>query len=358
MTKPFSILIAAAVAVTLALPLAAADLGHADIASWIESVGGSSERDAQGHIVAVDLGSAWITDDDLALIAKLDNLERLDLSYTWVSDLGLEHLKPLENVRELSLYYCDYITDAAVIPLKGWKKLEILNLEGTDVTSRSFEHIADLTSLRVLKVGHSRVEDEGFENLAPLAKLEEIEFGGNKMSGRALPLLKMLPSLKSIDLGGRQRTDSGLWGVALSDFNLDALAEMTNLEALDLHDTQVGDRGLAQLEPLKRLSRLNISGTRVTDAGLDALSGFTALEQIRLWRTQVGDAGAAKLAKLAHLKALDLADTKLTDAGLVRLAEAPALEALFIRNTAVTAAGISALRSKRPGLKVFGGESR
>ena len=337
----------------IAMTLPAAELGEADVARWVESLGGAVERDDRGRIAGVDLASAWISDDDLELIARLEHVERINLAYTWISDLGMERLKPLRNVRELNLYYCDYITDGGVIPLKGWTKLESLNLEGTDVTSRSFEHIANLENLRVLHVGHSRVEDEGFENLAPLAKLEEIGFGGNKMSGRALPLLKMLPSLRRVTIGGLQRTDSGLWTVDLTDFNLDRVAELTDLEELDLHDSKIGDRGLARLEGLENLRRLDLSGTEVGGAGAPALAKFRNLEALRLWRCErAGDDVAATVSKLPKLETLDLAESGLTDAGLETLGDMPALRRLYVGETKVTGKAVERFRKANPHVEV------
>ncbi len=334
-------------------PLGAAEIGESDIVRWIESVGGAAERDDQGRVVGVDLASAWISDDDLELIARLENVERIDLSYTWISDRGMERLEPLRNVRELSLYYCDYITDGGVIPLKGWSKLESLNLEGADVTSRSFEHIANLESLRVLHVGHSRVEDEGFENLAPLVELEEIGFGGNKMSGRALPLLKMLPSLRRVTIGGLQRTDSGLWGVDLTDFNLDRIAELTELEELDLHDSKIRDRGLERLSGLTKLRKLDLSGTLVGATGAPQLAKLRNLESLRLWRCkQVGDETAATLARLPRLETLDLAGSALTDDGLETLAAIATLRYLYVADTGVTQEAVERFRRLNPRIHV------
>ena len=99
----------------------------------------------------------------------------------------------------------------------------------------------------------SRVSDEGFEQLQGLDQLETLEFGGNKMSGVALPLLKLLPSLRELNVSGLQRTDSGEWGVAINDFNMDNIAQLEQLEALNLGETSVSDRGLAKLAKLTKL---------------------------------------------------------------------------------------------------------
>ena len=291
--------------------------GFAAEVDWISEAGGSYARNDRGRVTEVNLASAWIKNDDLARLADFPELERIDLSYTWISDLGLEHLQGLENVRSLSLFYCDYITDTGIIYLKEWKRLEELDLEGTDVTSRVFEHLGAITSLRSLKVGMSRVEDEGFENLAPLASLERLSFRGAKMSGRALPLLRLLPSLKHLEIGGLQRTDSGLWGVELNDFNLDNLAALTTLESLDLSDSKVTDSGLRKLAPLTRLEELNLSGTGISAAGLRALGGLPRLRALSLWRCEkIDDEALRVLATLERLAAVDLAEADFTESAI------------------------------------------
>lgn len=331
-----------------ALTAHAADLPGSAVERRIESLEGRVERDERGRIVGVDLASKWVTDDDLALLGELDQLSRLRLDYTWISDLGMKHLTLLPKVRELSLSYCDYLTDGAVAAIKDWKELEVLDLEGTDVTSRSFEHIAGMTRLRVLRVGHSRVEDEGFENLAPLERLEELSIGGNKMSGRALPLLKLLPALRRLDLGGRQRTDSGLWSLALSDFNLDALAELTELESLDLRELPIGDAGVARLAALVNLRELNLSGTAVGAEGLTALAELPNLETLHLWRAEaVDDRAAEALAAFDGLETLDLAETPITAAGLRRLAALGSLRRLYLGGSEVDEAAAARFRESQ-----------
>lgn len=302
------------------LLLAACFAAPAAEVDWITQAGGSYVRDDQGRVTEVDLASAWIKDDDLARLAELPQLERIDLSYTWISDVGLEHLQRLESVRSLSLFYCDYITDTAIIYLKGWQHLEDLNLEGTDVTSRVFEHLGAITSLRSLRVGMSRVEDEGFENLAPLISLERLAFGGAKMSGRALSLLPLLPALRHLEIGGLQRTDSGLWGVELNDFNLSNLAVLTTLESLDLSDSKVTDSGLEKLAPLTGLKELNLNGTAITAAGLSSLKALPELRTLRLWRCdKIDEQVLAALTELKQLELVDLAETAISEAAVVKL---------------------------------------
>src|SRR5262245_63898043 len=100
------------------------------------------------------------------------------------------------------------------------------------------------------------------------------------MSGAALPLLKSLPALKSLSVSGQQRTDSGLWSVAVTDFNVTQIAQIGRLEILDLGGTNLTDRGVAELARLKNLHTLDLHGTRVTGKGLAALSALPQLRRL------------------------------------------------------------------------------
>ena len=107
--------------ITLAsTPLFSTSPSQADIAAWISETGGSFQKNPAGQIVEVDLTSTWITDDDLAKIAQLDQLQKLNLSYTKISDLGLEHLRPLRHVTYLNCYYCEYLSDGGIAFLKQY----------------------------------------------------------------------------------------------------------------------------------------------------------------------------------------------------------------------------------------------
>ena len=149
--------------------------------------------------IGVDLSNAWVTDADLAKLARLPQLESINLAYTKITDQGLEHLAPLENVKVLDLYYAESVTDLGIAHLKHWKNLEHLNVRGTKVTSTLFEHIASMTKLRFLDVGHSRVNDDLFELLESLDHLEHLSFGGNKMSGAALPLAEVVARAQGVE---------------------------------------------------------------------------------------------------------------------------------------------------------------
>ncbi|HWB96733.1 MAG TPA: hypothetical protein VG672_08530 [Bryobacteraceae bacterium] len=317
-------------------PACAAGWTEAELAQWISAQGGRSTRDAAGHLVDVDLTSTWITDADLARIGSLSHLERLNLAHTKITDVGMEHLAGLRAVTELNLYYAEYLTEEAIAHLKGWSRLERLNLRGTRVTSKVFDHLARLTALRSLDLAYTQIDDEGFEELSALPHLEHLAIGGNRLTGSCLPLLKPLATLRSLDVGGMQRVDSGLWGLALTDYNLARLGDLTQLEELNLSGANLSDRGtdrpgqpqavrqelrdLSKLGKLVRLQSLDLSGTPVSGEALAVLASLPRLRELRLGLARnIGDGAVPRLLALRQLQVLYVAGTAMTEKGVSRL---------------------------------------
>src|SRR5260370_41795591 len=128
--------------VTLLRAFRAAASPDSDVATWVESQGGRVTRDASSRVIAINLRASWVTDSDLGMLERLPNLRKLDLSYTHITDLGLERLKPLQGITELNLCYAEHVTDEGLAHLKGWKKLEWLNVRGTKITDTGLENIS------------------------------------------------------------------------------------------------------------------------------------------------------------------------------------------------------------------------
>ncbi len=351
--KSKSILILASGAALLAAPNLA-PAADQDAASWVEGLEGSVMKDAGARVTGVILRSSWVTDTDLDRLAQLADLRALDLSYTDITDLGLERLKPLPGIVDLNLAYAELVTDAGLANLKGWRKLERLNLRGTKFNDASVEHLNE--ALRSLDVSFTELTDNGLERLTFLKGLEELSIGGDKMSGVGLYSLKLLPKLRRLDLAGRQRTDSGLWSVALTDFNVESVAALRQLEWLNLSGSKLTSLGLVKLKPLAALRSLGLDGTEVRSPGLALLASLPKLERLTLWKCkQIDDAAAPYLAASPRLAMLDLAETKLTDKGLAELQKMRRLRRLYLGGTLITKAGMEKFREKNPQCQVSWG---
>ncbi len=287
----------------LVLAAAAGMPGAAE--EWITALGGRVEPNAAGETAGVVLRGTWVADADLDALGRLPGLARLDLSLTRITDQGLLRLKNLARITELNLFYAELITDEGVAAIRGWKKLERLNLRGTKITDNTLAMLAGMPSLVSLDAGYAEITDAGLRHLATLSSLRELAIGGNKLNEVGLEVLHALPKLARLDLSGRQRTDSGLWVVSVTDLGLDAVATLVELRELNVSGSQLSSRGLARLSKLARLEHLDLHGAR-----------------------RVGDDAVPALAALPRLRWIDLKDT------------------------AMTAKGIDALRAARPGLRI------
>lgn len=182
----------------------------------------------------IDVGFQWVTDADVDRIVAAKDVQKLDLSLSLISDAGMEKLKALENVTDLNLFAVEHITDVAVAYIRGWKKLERLNLRGTDITDTSLQYLAGVTTLKSLDISDTQVTNNGMEYIASLRNLEELLVGGNKVTGAGLRVLKTLPNLKRLSLRGAQKRNSGTWAVTLTDLDLEMLATLKPLRFVDL----------------------------------------------------------------------------------------------------------------------------
>ncbi len=286
--------------------------------------------------VDVDLTSSWVTDADLERVGRMAGVTRLDLSQTKITDAGLERLKNLKELRELRLYYAEFLTEDGLAILKHFPQLERLDLRGTRVTSKVFEHIAHLKNLRALDLGFTEIIDDGFDQLTELPRLEKLVIGGNRLSGECLSLLLQIPSLRDLDVGGTQRVDSGLWGLALTEQNLERLGALTQLHRLNLAAATISDRGvdrpghpeaeridlpdLSALTALENLEYLDLTRQPVSAAALKSIERLPRLTELRLGLSRnLGDSAADVLLGMKNLRKVYLTGSRMSPEGLEKI---------------------------------------
>jgi len=172
-----------------------------------------------------------------------------------------------------------------------------------------------------------------------LSQVQSLDLSDTQVSDAGLVHLQGLSALQSLDLSDTQVSDAGLVH----------LQGLSALQSLNLMNTQVSDTGLAHLQGLSALQSLNLSNapqtlfsfhTSVSDAGLIHLQGLNTLQSLNLSDTQVSDAGLVHLQGLSALQSLNLSYTQVSDAGLVHLQGLSALQSLNLSSTQVSGAGL------------------
>ncbi|HVX16289.1 MAG TPA: hypothetical protein VHC22_34200 [Pirellulales bacterium] len=130
--------------------------------------------------------------------------------------------------------------------------------------------------------GASLVTDEGISHLAGLKKLKWIHIDNSCITDRSLEILSRLPALETLALQSNYFTDTGLshlrgktqvrslWvgqplaGTGITDEGVAFLAELPNLEELDLQNTKITAKSLEHLRGrLTKLKMLAIGGTHI-----------------------------------------------------------------------------------------------
>jgi Leucine-rich repeat (LRR) protein len=146
-----------------------------------------------------------------------------------------------------------------------------------------------------------------------------------------MPLLAELPNLERLDLSMTRITDRGM----------QQLKKAPSIVELNLrYAEQVTDEGMAVVKNWKKIKRLNLRGTKVTDNTLEHVSGLTTLESLDVGYAEVTDVGLDRLAALTNLKELTIGGNKLTDAGLQSLRFLTGLTYLDVSGTQRTDSGL------------------
>ena len=190
---------------------------------------------------------AKVTPASLLELARLGQLESLSIdcdSYHpntlktieeyQLRDAEAKVLAEFPNLHKLSLYKTR-ITDEGLADLCRLSQLEYLSLSSPDVTSALFQHVARLQHLNCLGTWEWRIDNADFEQLASLPNLTILSLVTRHVTDESVPYVVQLPHLKRLQFTGDQITDA----------SLPHLQQIADLEWLDLHHTSVNKLGQA-----------------------------------------------------------------------------------------------------------------
>lgn len=216
-------------------------------------------------------GYPQIPADELEHLACLPHIKWLEFVATFITDAGLKHLEGIKELRYLKLCYND-ITDAGLKALGGLAELQVLLLDNNKISGPGLEHLKKLTKLRTLSLKYMPIT--GLKGIDGLTQLEILDLRETQVTDADLKCISNLIGLQYLLLSETRVTGNGL----------KHLARMTQLKVLYLDGTDVGDAGFEHIEELTQLHTLNVAKTQITDVGIEHLK---ALRQLR-W-LEVGD---------------------------------------------------------------------
>ena len=168
----------------------------------------------------------------------------------------------------------------------------------------------------------------------------EIVVAGEPVGDGELAILGDLSDLTHLAIENFQGTRVGL----------ETIAQLPNLERLQLRGGDLGDEAMAVIARCANLNNLNLPDARFRDAGLAELKSLSQLELLRFHSVNVTDDGMAQIAAMESLRFLHLIGVPITDQGLAHLESMQQLESLYIDDARVTDEGLERLLKALPGL--------
>jgi hypothetical protein len=191
-----------------------------------------------------------ITDDTLALLTGLTELERLSTDGIQLTDDGWRHFAKFQKLKSLAFFHpafrSEKFTGSGLAHLKSLPNLERLTFAGSTAGDVALEAIGQLTQLKEFRTWHTAQTQAGNAHLARLP-------------------------LTSLRIG--QRLPS--WGkdspISFDESTMTVIAQIKTLESLELTEARLSAKIIPQLKALPKLTKLKIQTVDIPAADVEAI---------------------------------------------------------------------------------------
>jgi hypothetical protein len=192
-----------------------------------------------------------LTDDMLALLTGLTELEDFSTEGIQLTDDGFKHFAAFQKLRRLKFFHpslrSEKFTGTGLAQLKSLPKLESLTFAGTTAGDAAIEAIGQLTQLKEFRTWHTAQSQAANAHLAKLTNLTALRIG------------QRLPSFTK---GSPP---------SFNESTLEILAQLKNLESLDLTEARLTAKIIPHLKSLPKLKRLKFEMVDILSADIDAI---------------------------------------------------------------------------------------
>jgi len=222
--------------------------------------------------------SAW-TEADFKSLAQLTHLQSLDFG-GGLTDQGVALIAPLTEVEVIQTNKAQ-VTDAGVKGFTQLKKLRVLKFfhPGKSFTGTGLAELAGMPNLQSLTVaGSDFFGDEGMAAVARLEQLPEFRCWHDAESLEGVSKLKGLKNLKNINLGQHLSYKPP---ATVSDQVVAILVEMKSLESIQLSEARLKLTALVELKQLPSLKTLTLDGIDMPEADVEQLKKELPKVQIK-----------------------------------------------------------------------------
>lgn len=192
-----------------------------------------------------------ITDETLALLTGLTELERLSSDGIQLTDAGYKHFTAFQKLKSLSFFHpafrSEKFTGSGLAHLKALPKLERLTFAGSTAGDAAMEAIGQLTQLKEFRTWHTAQTQAGNTHLLKLTNLTGLRMG------------QRLPS----------------WGkdspISFDESTMATLAQIKTLESLELTEARLSAKIIPHLKSLPKLTKLKLETVDISAADVEAI---------------------------------------------------------------------------------------
>jgi hypothetical protein len=192
-----------------------------------------------------------ITDDTLALLTGLVELEQLSTDGISLTDAGYKHFAAFQKLKSLAFFHPAFrskdFTGSGLMSLKALPKLERLTFAGSTAGDVAMEAIGQLTQLKEFRTWHTAQTQAGNANLVKLMNLTALRMG------------QRLPE----------------WGkdspVSFDESTMAVITQIKTLESLELTEARLSAKIIPQLQALPKLAKLKIETVDISAADVEAI---------------------------------------------------------------------------------------
>ncbi len=192
-----------------------------------------------------------LTDDRLALLTGLTELERFSSDGIQLTDAGYKHFAAFQKLKSISLFHPAFrskeFTGSGLVHLKELPKLERLTFAGSTAGDAAMEAIGQITQLKEFRTWHTAQTEAGNAHLLKLTGLTGLRIG------------QRLPE----------------WGkdspVSFDESTLETISQLKALESLELTEARLSAKIIPHLVALPKLIKLKIETVDISAADVEAI---------------------------------------------------------------------------------------
>ncbi len=228
----------------------------------------------------LSISGKTITDETMALLTGLKELEMLSTDGIQLTDAGYKHFAAFQKLKSLAFFHPAFrskeFTGSGLAELKALPKLERLTFAGSTAGDVAMEAIGQLTQIKEFRTWHTAQTQAGNAALVKLTNLTALRLG------------QRLPE----------------WGkdtpVSFDETTMEVVGKLKTLESLELTEARLSAKIIPQLKGLPKLKRLKFETVDISAADVEAVKA--ALPECKVeWKEMSAEEKEALLVKRLRL---------------------------------------------------------